>query len=252
MLLERFSGLLEGVGRSWGQGAYTAKCPAHEDHVQSLTFWDAETHIGVKCFAGCTRRSVCESLGIWERDLYYDAEEAVKVEEAEAVYPYHDENGTLLYEVVRFPGKRLRPRRPNGEWGIEGVRRVLYRLSSLVVAQTYPGTVHAVYIVEGEKDADRIRSLGYVSTTPPFGAGKWKASYVKYFLGLRVVIVADRDANRADGSSPGLEHAREIAESLEGIAESVRIVQARAGKDVTDHVNAGYTLDELEPVDEGD
>lgn len=251
MQLDQLRDRLDGVHGSWER--FKAQCPAHDDQVQSLTVWDAETHIGIKCFAGCTRRQVCESLGFWERDLYYDTEEPVKVEEAEAVYPYHDENGVLLYEVVRFPGKRLRPRRPNGEWGIEGVRRVLYRLPELIDKQRLRlednRWLRDTYVVEGEKDADRIRSLGVTATTPPFGAGKWKASYVKYFLGLRVVVVADRDGTRSDGSTPGLEHAREIAESLEGIAESVRIVQARAGKDVTDHLEAGFTLSELVDVD---
>lgn len=246
MELEDFLDRLENVRRGWN-GRWIARCPAHVDMVNSLTVWDADDHIGVFCYANCSRREVVEAIGLWERDLYHDLEEPVSAFEPEAVYPYHDENGTLLYEVVRFPGKRLRPRRPNGEWGIEGVRRVLYRLPDL-----FHGNVRIakwdVYIVEGEKDADAIAKLGFTATTPPFGAGKWRASYVKYFLGLRVTIVADRDATRSDGSSPGLDHAREIAESLEGIAESVRIVQARAGKDVTDHVNAGFKLSELVEV----
>jgi putative DNA primase/helicase len=33
-----------------------------------------------------------------------------------AAYDYHDENGKLLYQVVRFEPKDFRQRRPNGEW----------------------------------------------------------------------------------------------------------------------------------------
>src|SRR6516164_10547689 len=47
-------------------------------------------------------------------------------------FPYHDETGALLFEVVRFdttdPNKRFRPRRPDGKGGwiydLEGVRKV--------------------------------------------------------------------------------------------------------------------------------
>jgi hypothetical protein len=48
-----------------------------------------------------------------------------------AVYPYKDENGRLLYEVCRLAPKRFMQRRPNREWGIPKVRRVLYRLPEL-------------------------------------------------------------------------------------------------------------------------
>jgi hypothetical protein len=248
MDLDAFLERLDGVMRTYG-GKYKATCPAHTDHVQSLEVWDADDHIGVNCYANCTRREVVEALGMWERDLYYETETVLYQQVPEAVYPYHDENGVLLYEVVRFPGKQIRPRRPDGSWGLNGVRRVLYNLPRLV-AERYAADEwkSTVYLVEGEKDADRLRDEGYVATTSPLGAGGWKASYVKYFLGLRVVIVADRDIPKSDGSTAGLDHAREIAESLEGIAESVKIVQARAGKDTSDHLDAGFTLAELEPV----
>ena len=54
-----------------------------------------------------------------------------------ATYPYHDESGALLFEVVRFdaadPEDRFRQRRPDNAggwiWDTRGVRtRVLYRL----------------------------------------------------------------------------------------------------------------------------
>jgi hypothetical protein len=46
-------------------------------------------------------------------------------------YPYSDEGGTLLYEVVRLKPKSFRQRRPDGNggwiWKLDGVRRVIYR-----------------------------------------------------------------------------------------------------------------------------
>src|SRR5205823_4705078 len=89
-----------------------------------------------------------------------------------AAYTYRDENGRLLYEAVRFKPKGFSQRRPNGKsgwaWNLKGVRRVLYRLPELLAADP----TATVYVVEGEKDADRLARLGLVATTSPCGAGK--------------------------------------------------------------------------------
>ena len=59
-----------------------------------------------------------------------------------ATYPYHDEQGELLFEVVRFdttdPLERFRQRRPDGKggwiWNTKGTRQVLNRLPELIAA----------------------------------------------------------------------------------------------------------------------
>jgi hypothetical protein len=75
-----------------------------------------------------------------------------------AVYSYTDEQGNLLFEVVRLTTKEFPVRRPDPTgkwiWNGDGVRRVLYNLPEVLKAET-------VYIVEGEKDADRLCSLGF-------------------------------------------------------------------------------------------
>ena len=53
---------------------------------------------------------------------------------------------------------------------MKGVRRVLYRLPELLARPDEP-----VYVVEGEKDADRLASMGLLATTNSGGAGKWQA-----------------------------------------------------------------------------
>ena len=49
----------------------------------------------------------------------------------QAVYPYVDADGTLLSEIVRYPGKNFKMRRPDGKgrwiWNLDGVRRLLSR-----------------------------------------------------------------------------------------------------------------------------
>jgi hypothetical protein len=39
----------------------------------------------------------------------------MKLCEPEAIYVYRDARGQAVYEVVRFPGKEFRIRRPNGD-----------------------------------------------------------------------------------------------------------------------------------------
>lgn len=90
------------------------------------------------------------------------------------VYSYTDAKGKLLYQQVRFEPKDFRFRRPaeNGGWiwNLEGVIKILYRLPEVLAAEK-------VYITEGEKDVETLRSWGLVVTCNPGGAGKWKEEY---------------------------------------------------------------------------
>jgi hypothetical protein len=117
-----------------------------------------------------------------------------------ASYPYNDEQGALLFEVVRFDTsdvkERFRQRRPDGRggwiWNVKGIRQVLYRLPELIAAVK---AGERVLVTEGEKDANTAVKLGYVATTMPGGVGKWRDSYARLFAGADVVVVSDNDAN---------------------------------------------------------
>jgi hypothetical protein len=69
-----------------------------------------------------------------------------------ATYPYHDEAGDLLFQVVRDDPKGFRQRQPDGkggwDWSMKAVRRVLYQLPKVVEAVTSKQTI---FIAEGEK-----------------------------------------------------------------------------------------------------
>jgi hypothetical protein len=154
----------------------------------------------------------------------------------EAVYDYVDEQGVLLFQVCRFPGKRFRQRRPDGAgswvWDLNGRRRVLYRVPEVVAAIRSGRLVH---VVEGEKDADAVVAAGGVATCNPMGAGKWRPEYSDALVGANVRIVVDKD-------EPGREHARQVAESLRGKPASVDVVEPAAGKDAFEHLAAGHGL----------
>jgi len=134
-----------------------------------------------------------------------------------ATYNYTDEGGDLLFQAVRMEPKDFRFRRPDGNggwiWNMKGVRRVLYNLPGVLATVADGGTV---YVVEGEKDADRINALpdagNIIATTNPGGAGKWRREYSEMLLGANVVIVQDKD-------DPGRKHARAVARSLKEILQ---------------------------------
>lgn len=157
------------------------------------------------------------------------------------IYVYVDENGNVLFRVCRSghgKDKRIwqeRPRRKGWVKGAAGVRRVLYRLPEVLAAVERGETI---YIVEGEKDADRLWAIGIPATCNPGGAGKWSPQYAECLRGTDVVVVADRD-------KAGQKHARTVAQSLMGVASSVRVVEALTGTDVSDHLDAGHSLDDL-------
>jgi len=155
-----------------------------------------------------------------------------------ASYNYTDENGALLYQAVRFEPKGFLQRKPDGnggwDWKLDGVRRVLYRLPEIAKAET-------VYVVEGEKDADRLWSLDIPATTNPQGAGKWREEYNTSLAGKQIVIFPDND-------EPGEQHALQVARSLLPVAMAVKIVRLPdlpPKGDVTDWLNAGHSKEEL-------
>jgi len=156
--------------------------------------------------------------------------------EIAATYPYTDEQGQLLFEVVRYANpKDFRQRRPDNSggwiWTTKGVRRVLYRLPE-VIEGVRAG--RAIHLVEGEKDADSLGQLGMVATTNPGGAGKWRTDYSQVLRGARVVILPDND-------QAGSDHAQLLARNLHRIATEIRIVSLPdlpAGGDVSDWIAA--------------
>jgi hypothetical protein len=142
--------------------------------------------------------------------------------EPERIYDYMDERGTLLYQVVRLPGKRFLQRRPDGHggwlWNLQAVRRVPYQLGEVLKAER-------VFILEGEKDVETLRALGLASTTNSGGAGKWRAEFGAYFRDREIAILPDNDP-------PGRDHAQEIATLLSAVARSVKVINLPG---LTDH-----------------
>jgi 5S rRNA maturation endonuclease (ribonuclease M5)/archaellum biogenesis ATPase FlaH len=175
----------------------------------------------VCCHAGCDYVDVLSALGMSPRDLFDD-------DGMRGIYaPKRD---------YRYPCGRVVHRKPDKSFPQSGNTKG----NSLFHADRV-GDAETVYWPEGEKDVEAIEAVGGVAVCSAMGAGKADLADVSPLRGKRVIVIADKD-------EPGRKHARQVAALLDGIAESVQIVEAAAGNDAADHILAGKTLDELVKV----
>jgi len=236
-------------------GGFQSRCPAHEDHNPSLSITPGTTQpVVLNCHAGCQTEDILAALELTWADISLPPEERRENDEewtpagpASHVYDYRDESGKLLFQVLRVPqpggSKTFRQRVPDPiaksgwRWKLGDTRKVLYRLPELIAALEAGQTV---WVVEGEKDVETLARHGITATCNSGGAGpgKWLDEYTDHFVDAHVRIVADCDR-------PGQAHARAIADSLAEVAGSVTIVEPTGGKDISDHLAAGGTLDDL-------
>ena len=102
---------------------------------------------------------------------------------------------------------------------------MLYELPSVLSAIKRGGLI---WVVEGEKDADKLNDLFRHeygredrATTAPMGAGKWRPEYSESLRGAHVVICGDADA-------AGWQHVHIVHRSLLGVAASVRVLDVES------------------------
>ncbi|GII87097.1 hypothetical protein Ssi03_50870 [Sphaerisporangium siamense] len=242
---------LDGARRS-GAG-YDARCPAHDDGRASLSVGPGKEHpVVFNCHAGCDRDAILAALDLTWADLCKPREDQRAPGAGEwtprgpavAVYDYVDEQGNLLFQVCRTADKQFpqrvpdRTRKTGWSWRLGDVRRVPYRLPK-VIEGVLSG--QRIFIVEGEKDVHTLERLGLIATCNPGGAGKWQPEYSDFLREADVTIVVDMDEF-------GQAHGRQVARALNGIAASIRAVEPLNGKDVTEHLQRGHSLDELVQV----
>lgn len=225
-----------GTLRPSGDG-WVTKCIVHEDNKPSLSIkLSPAGKLLVHCHAGCDPKSILDALG-YEPPARDEDRVWTPRGDAVAVYDYRDESGTTLFQVLRTAEKEFPQRVPDSSaksgwrWKLGDTRRVLYRLPELL-----QGIIDGkpVWVVEGEKDVHALVDHGQIATCNPGGAGKWRPEYSAFFIDATVTVWADND-------EPGQKHARQVAASLEGVANAVRIVEAAEGhKDAAAHLGAGF------------
>lgn len=171
----------------------------------------------------------------------------------EAIYEYKDAAGAVRYAVFRYrlpSGKKTFTQHPpdgKGGWRtgagcMDGIAPLPYRLPEMLSSPELP-----IWIVEGEKDADRLASFGLTATTSHGGTGNTDKAWpviAHHFKGRDCRIVPDND--RA-----GTDHVRKVATYLHPHARSLCIVPLPGlpvRGDVSDWLDQGHTLAELQAL----
>jgi 5S rRNA maturation endonuclease (ribonuclease M5) len=216
----------------------TACCPAHADRNPSLTVSIGDRRdIVLHCFAGCAPDTILQALNLTWKD--FGPTEPIN---QDIHYTYENENGRPLYRVIRSPGKKFWQQHLNadGEWvnGLGNTPRILYRLPQVLDAKNRG---LPIWIVEGEKDVERLRRIGLTATCNSGGAGKFLPQHADVLAGAELNIVADRD-------EPGRQHAQHIAELCEARGCRINLWEPAHGKDITDHLTAGHQIHELTSI----
>lgn len=169
-------------------------------------------------------------------------------------YPYTDEAGTIVQEVVREHAmingtvhKRFTQRFRSGTGRMvsrkpAGFAPVLYNHGAVVeaIAAGKP-----VWLVEGEKDADNATALGLIATTNAQGAGSFPQNLADVLAGGKINIVADRDV-------AGFKRAATLHELFTAFPNTtVRIMLPAVLEekaDLTDHLEGGLGIDALTEI----
>ncbi|MGN7294708.1 AAA family ATPase [Rhizobium sp. SAFR-030] len=158
-----------------------------------------------------------------------------------ATYDYASADGELLFQVLRYEHatepKQFLQRRPDGNsgWFFGRLDPIIYRWPDIAARSSDP-----IYIVEGEKDCDRLADLGLLATTAPNGSWPEDLSPLK---GRTLYVIPDNDA-------AGNSKAEKIIGLMQGFAtvRRVELPDLPDKGDVSDWLDAGNTVEQLQAV----
>ena len=231
-----------------GPGRFRLRCPMHDDSQPSLSLrrFDSGAYT-YRCFgcgaSGDSIQLVMDVKGVTFQQAIGELLGVVppSTEVIVAKYDYIDDDGSLLYQVVRYEPKAFRLRRKTNKgwaWGTDGAKRVLYR-------QQRAKEAPVVYYTEGEKDVHALESLGVVATTNSGGVGGFRAELLEALpRETQLCLVPDND----EAGSELMRKVFAAALFREMPAPELKYVP-RPHKDVAEYVAAGVasgkTNDEL-------
>lgn len=230
-----------------GQG-WVCRCPAHDDHTPSLSVSEGDNgKTLLYCHAGCSYEAVAAALGLDRKPDPQSPKNGAR--RPIATYSYRGTDGVEVRQKLRYAPKdfRIRHQDASGAWVYKAGSgpAVLYRLPELRTALAQGETV---WIVEGEKDADRLAGLGLTATCNIEGAAKpdqkpkWRKEYTAQLTGAACVILLP------DHDEPGRAHMQAIAQALQGRVGEIRLLELPGlpnKGDVSDWLHQGHTGEEL-------
>jgi hypothetical protein len=213
-------------------GQWVCSCPVpghgsgNGDKNPSLSITESDGRVLFHCHGGCDQRDVFDAVRARDllpttpkREEISFTQHQDKVLEKEWVY--RNEDGDTLftkrrYKTSDFKGKTYSIHRVDAQGkriaGLKDTRIVPYNLPELLDAKT---AGRAIYLVEGEKAADALVSIGAIATTSHTGAGSWPDEITQYFAGANIVVIPDND-------EPGRLYARRAISRLLPVVKSIR------------------------------
>lgn len=218
-------------------GSWLASCPlpthgqGNGDKNPSLSITDGTDGKPLfKCHGGCEQHDVFSAIrdfGLLP-DLEPRAELLASIQplpqqSLEHEWHYTDEDGVTLFIKQRYKtgdskGKTYKQLRVDEQGkrhqSITGAKIVPYNLPEVEEARQSNRTV---FLTEGEKAADALKSIGVCATCTHQGASSFPEDAIQYFAGLNVVILPDND-------KVGWEYARKAVKAIKTVANSIRVL----------------------------
>jgi hypothetical protein len=213
-------------------GQWVCSCPVpghgrgNGDKNPSLSITESDGKVLFHCHGGCDQRDVFDAVRA--RDLLPTTPKREEISFTQHQAPvlekeweYRNEDGDTLFTKRRYKtsdakGKTYSIHRVDAQGkriaGLKDTRIVPYQLPELLDAKT---AGRAIYLVEGEKAADALVSIGAIATTSHTGAGSWPDEITQYFAGANIVVIPDND-------EPGRQYARRAISRLLPVVKSIR------------------------------
>ena len=213
-------------------GQWVCSCPVpghgsgNGDRNPSLSITESDGKVLFHCHAGCDQREVFDAVR--ERNLLQSTPKREEISFTqhqdrvlEKEWVYRAEDGTELFTKRRYKtndakGKTYSIHRVDAQGkriaGLKDTRIVPLNLPELIEAKQ---SGRAIYLVEGEKAADALVSIGAIATTSHTGAGSWPEEITQYFAGANVVVIPDND-------EPGISYAKRAIAHLLPVVKSIR------------------------------
>ncbi len=225
-----------------GRGKWNCPCPNHGkqrgDKNRSLDVKAGTKGAAVKCWVGCQYGEIMASLGLDESDGFDEPPNKSKPppqSKEVAKYEYFDRHGEYINTKVRYEPKDFR-------WKLPGPD---HRPECLFDASGVAEASHLHYC-EGEKDALNLRNVlpneEHRATT---AANEWRDELVEFCTDKQsVAIYIDRD-------DAGRRKALKVFDSLTAASIAASLFYPKTtdiGSDVSDHIEAGFGLDDFVAV----
>jgi hypothetical protein len=246
-------------------GSWLASCPlpthgqGNGDKNPSLSITDGpDSKPLFKCHGGCDQHDVFAAIKdfgllpeLEPRAELLASIKPIQQPTLEQEWHYTDEDGVTLFIKQRYKtydakGKTYKQLRVDEQGKrhstITGAKIVPYNLPEVEQARVNNRTV---FLTEGEKAADALKSIGVCATCTHQGASSFPEDAIQYFAGLNVVILPDND-------KVGWEFAKKAVKAIKNVANSIRVVDLPLEdikEDAYEYVNRyGYDKTDLAAI----